>query len=164
MMARAGVRVDDEGRPRTSFSSAQVGMHGFLGILTAGLITYAAVRVDDRGAGYWAGLVSIAVTAIPGTLMFLKWRGQRRPDIGATTDLAGNSRVEAGVGAATPAAPLEAGAGAAAGARSVRPRPGSGGAARGRRVEDRLPSPVVLLHGIAALTTAALLVALLLLD
>lgn len=125
MMARAGVRIDHEGRRLTSFSSAQVGIHGFLGILTAALITYAAVRVDDRNAGYWAGLVAVALTAIPGTLMFLKWRNQRRrPAVG--------------------------------GARAS----GHGTA----RVEDRLPSPVVLLHGAAVLTTVGLLVALLVLD
>jgi hypothetical protein len=123
MMARAGVRKDHTGRPFTSFSSAQVGVHGLLGILTAALITYAAVRSDDRAAGYWAGLVAIAVTAVPGTLMFLKWRSRRRPVVA-----------------------------------------GASASARGPRVEDRLPSPVVLMHGAAVLATAGLLVALLLLD
>jgi len=127
MMARAGVRIKHEGRRLTSFSSAQVGIHGFLGLMTASLITYAAVRSDDRGGGYAAGLVAIAVTAIPGTLMFLKWRGGRRP--------------------------------AMAGARAA-----ASSAAAPPRVEDRLPRPVVLLHGAAAVTTFGLLVALLLLD
>jgi len=121
LMARAGVPLGEEGRKVTSFSSAQVGIHGLIGLLTASLITYAAVRGDDRGAGYLAALVALGVTAIPGTLMFLKWRAGFRPAV---------------AGATVP----------------------------DRRVEDRLPRPVVFLHGLAAITTAAVVVALLVLD
>jgi hypothetical protein len=52
-------------------------------------VTYAALRGDDRASGYIAAIVVIALTAIPGVLMFLKWREGRRP--GATR---GSARVE----------------------------------------------------------------------
>jgi hypothetical protein len=77
--AAPGVRIPAGDDPRvTSFSSAQVGIHGLLGVLTAALVTYGAVRTSDRGSGYPALLVAIAITAIPGALMFLKWRRNRR--------------------------------------------------------------------------------------
>ena len=79
LLADAGVAVGTDRGRVTSFSSAQVGIHGLLGITTAGLVTYAAARADDRTTGYWAALVAIAVTAIPGVVMYLKWHGGRRP-------------------------------------------------------------------------------------
>jgi len=121
LLVQAGVPVDQRDRKVTSFTSAQVFMHGVIAILTASLITYAAVRGDDRDTGYIAGLVAVAVTAIPGILMFRKWRTGHRPAV---------------AGASVPE----------------------------RRVEDRLPKPVVYLHGLAAAATAGVLVALLLLD
>ena len=107
----------------TSFSTAQVGMHGLLGLITAGLLTYAAVRDSDRSTGYVTVLVAVAVTAIPAVLMFRKWRSGARPAISGVTD-----------------------------------------AASDRRVEDRLPSPVVYLHGLAAVSTVALVAILLAVD
>jgi hypothetical protein len=116
-----GHRLERDGRTITSFSSAQVGMHGFLALVTASLITYAAVRGDDRGPGYVAGLVALAIAAIPGTLMFCKWRSEDRPAV-------------------------------------------TGATVSDRRVADHLPRPVVFLHGLAALATAAIIVALLAVD
>ena len=78
LLADAGVAVGTERTRVTSFSTAQVGVHGLLGIGTAGLVTYAAVLDDDRATGYLAALVSIALTALPGLAMFLKWRATRR--------------------------------------------------------------------------------------
>jgi hypothetical protein len=115
--------VQSRTRRITSFSTAQVGMHGLLGLITAGLLTYAAVRDSDRGTGYVTVLVAIAITAIPALLMFRKWRSGARPSIAGVTD-----------------------------------------AATDRRVEDRLPSPVVYLHGVAAVSTATLVVILLAVD
>jgi|GEM_PF-6033016 len=123
LMASSGARVQRRSRRVTSLSSAQVGMHGLLGILTACLVTYGALLDDDRTGGYVALLVAIAVTALPGILMFRKWRSGRAPDL-------------TGIDA----------------------RPTEG------RSEDRLPRPVVYLHGLAALTTAAIVVALLVVD
>jgi hypothetical protein len=96
LLAESGVRPRGSRRRQTSFSTAQVGIHGLLGTLTASLVTYAMVRDDDRGAGYVAVLVAILVTAVPGTLMFRKWRSGQRPHVpgvGAAT-LAEDRRVE----------------------------------------------------------------------
>ncbi len=117
----------DPARPErrvTSFSTAHIGLHAILGLLTAALITYAALRSTDRDAGYAAGFVALLVTALPGALLFRLWRDRShrgRPD----------------------APPRDVAA---------------------TRVEDRLPAPVVYLHGLAAIATAALLVALFLID
>ena len=120
--AAPGVSLPGGDDPRvTSFSSAQVGVHALLGVLTAAFVTYGAVRTSDRGSGYPALLLAIAITAIPGALMFLKWRRSRRT-------------------AARPVVPDD------------------------ERVEDRLPAPVVYLHGVGALTTAVLVVLLALAD
>src|SRR5215218_10346853 len=79
LMAGTGVTVDRRRERMTSFSTAQVGVHGLLGILTASFVTYAVVRSHDRTNGYIAALIVIALTAIPGALMFLKWRRGTRP-------------------------------------------------------------------------------------
>ena len=105
----------------TSFTTAQVGVHGLLGVLTASLLTYAVLQ-DDRRTGYLASLVALALTAVPGVLMFVKWRRRGRPERAA----AGRTATE--------------------------------------RVEDRLPGPIVYLHGLAALTTAAIVAILLVVD
>jgi hypothetical protein len=81
LMAQAGVPVARSERRYTALSSAQVGMHGFFGIATAGLLTHAATRPDDRRAGYFAVLVVAAVTIFVGALMFRKWRSPRRPAV-----------------------------------------------------------------------------------
>ena len=93
LMAGTGIEVAREKRRVTSFSSAQVGMHGLLGILTAVLITYGMLRDDDRTAGYFALLVAIVLTATLGTLMFRKWRAGRRPAVPGV-DTARRERVE----------------------------------------------------------------------
>jgi len=121
LMAEAGVPPDAKASQVTSFSSPQIGIHGLIALLTASLITYAALRNTDRDDGYLAGALALVVTAIPGTLMFRKWHRGDRPHVA--------------------------------------------GPAIGRhRVEDRLPRPVVYLHGIAALTTAAIITVLLVVD
>ena len=81
LMAQAGLPVSRPERRYTALSSAQVGMHALLGIGTAGLLTYAAARPDDRRAGYFAVLVVAAVTIFVGALMFRKWRSSRRPSV-----------------------------------------------------------------------------------
>jgi hypothetical protein len=68
----------------TSFSSAQVGVHGLLGVLTAALLTYAAARGSDRSTGYMTVLLAVAVTAIPGVVMFRKWLANARPQVAET--------------------------------------------------------------------------------
>src|SRR5215207_2427302 len=85
--------VQSRTRRITSFSTAQVGMHGLLGLITAGLLTYAAVRNSDRSTGYVTVLVAIAVTAIPAVLMFRKWKSGARPAIAGVTDAATDRRV-----------------------------------------------------------------------
>jgi hypothetical protein len=80
LMVQAGAAIDTE-RPRTAFSSAQIGLHGLFGIMTAGLLTYAVVRPDDRVSGYVAVLVVAAITTFLGLLMFRKWRSLRRPAV-----------------------------------------------------------------------------------
>jgi uncharacterized protein (DUF2237 family) len=75
-------------RRTTSFGAAQVGIHGLLGVMTASLLTYAAVRTTDRSTGYAAVLVALAVTAVPGSLMFAKWRRREQPGL-ASEDLSG---------------------------------------------------------------------------
>jgi hypothetical protein len=123
ILAEQGAGVQSPARRVTSFSSAQVAMHGLLGLITAGLLTYAAVRESDRATGYVTVLVAIAVTAIPAVLMFRKWKSGQRPAISGVTE-----------------------------------------AASDRRVEDRLPRTVVYLHGLAAVSTVALVVILLVVD
>src|SRR3712207_4252192 len=59
LMAETGTAVARNERRVTSFSSAQLGMHGLLGILTAVLITYGVLRDDDRSGGYIALIVAI---------------------------------------------------------------------------------------------------------
>jgi hypothetical protein len=121
--ARSGVPVETGNRRITAFSSAQVGIHGVLGIMTASFVTYTAAQSDDRSGGYLAAFVALAVTAVPGVLMFRKWRSGRRPDIDANT-----------------------------------------ASTREARVEDRLPTPVVLLHGAAATSIVVLVLLLFVLD
>jgi uncharacterized iron-regulated membrane protein len=122
IMSEAGAAVGPKNGKVTSFSSAQVGIHGVLALMTAILATHALTRHDDRGSGYVAVLIAIAVTAIPGLLMFWKWRTGARPKV----------------------------RNAAAASRA--------------RAEDHLPRPVVYLHGLLAISFAALLVALVVLD
>lgn len=117
MQAQLGMHVERGRRPVTGFSVSQVAMHGLLGVLTASLVTYAAARANDRPTGYVAGVVAIAVTAIPGLFMFRRWRWRRRPG-------------HRGVTVAEDRA----------------------------RVEGRLPSRLVYLHGAAVVTTVVLLV------
>lgn len=114
--------VEAEGRPVTSFSAGQLGAHGTLGLLTAILITYAALRDEDRVTGYVALLVALAITAIPAVMMFLTWRSGERPAV---------------AGVDTSAAP---------------------------RVEDRLPAPMVYLHGLLAAVIVAIVVVLLIVE
>jgi hypothetical protein len=123
LMARSGVPIATRDRRVTAFSSAQVGIHGVLGVLTASFLTYAAAQSDDRSGGYLAVLVAVTVTAVPGVLMFRKWRSGRRPVIDANTE-----------------------------------------STRRPRVEDRIPTAVVLLHGAAATGIAALVLLLLVFD
>jgi hypothetical protein len=94
LMAESGARVPRRDRS-TSFSTAQLGIHGFLGLMTAALITYGATVDDDARDGYLFIVVAIMITAVPGTLMFRKWkRGERpaltektvRPDAGRAED------------------------------------------------------------------------------
>jgi len=93
LMADAGVPVDPEASQVTSFSSPQIGIHGLMALLTASLITYAAVRSTDRDDGYLAGLLALVVTGIPGILMFRKWRRGDRPHAVAGAAI-GRHRVE----------------------------------------------------------------------
>lgn len=81
LMADSGVPLGRSESRYTAFSSAQVGMHGFFGITTAGLLTYAAGRSGNRGSGYLAVLVVAAITISLGLLMFSKWRSSRRPSV-----------------------------------------------------------------------------------
>jgi hypothetical protein len=81
LMAQAGIPVTRRERRYTALSTAQVGMHGLFGLATAGLLTYAAARPDDRPSGYLAVLAVAAVTITIGLLMFRKWRSPRRPAI-----------------------------------------------------------------------------------
>jgi hypothetical protein len=80
LMVQSGVTLETD-RPRTAFSSAQIGLHGFFGIMTAILLTYAVARSDDRVSGYIAVLVIAAITIFLGLLMFRKWSSPRRPAI-----------------------------------------------------------------------------------
>jgi hypothetical protein len=81
LMAQSGVPVSRPERRYTALSTAQVGLHGFFGIATAALLTYAATRPDDRPSGYLAVLVVAAVAIVLGLLMFRKWSSDRRPAI-----------------------------------------------------------------------------------
>jgi hypothetical protein len=83
LMSVAGVEPDRPIRHLTSWSAANVGMHGMLGILTAALITYAAARHDAEG--YLAALAAIAITAVPGSVMYLRWHRGRRPRVRGVT-------------------------------------------------------------------------------
>jgi hypothetical protein len=75
-MGVAGVHPTRRIDRQTSLSGATIAAHGLVGILTAAFITWAASRNETEG--YIAVLVAILVTAIPGTLMYLRWhRGQR---------------------------------------------------------------------------------------
>jgi hypothetical protein len=94
IMSQAGTPPDPARRTTTSFSSAQVGMHGLLAVLTALLVTYGATLRDDRSGGYVALLGSLAVTAIPGVLMFWKWHTKKRPHVKGVAVGVGRPRVE----------------------------------------------------------------------
>jgi hypothetical protein len=91
-LARQHARGRSNRAVATSFSLAQVGVHGLLGVLTAALITYAAARGSDRSSGYLAILTAIAATGLPGVLMFRKWISNTRPATAAVTPRSG--RVE----------------------------------------------------------------------
>jgi hypothetical protein len=78
-MAVAGVHPDRPVSRQTSFSAAGLGMHGLLGILTASVVTYAAVQHDPEG--YAFVLLAVVVTAVPGTVMYLRWKQGRRPRV-----------------------------------------------------------------------------------
>jgi hypothetical protein len=79
LLTDAGVDVTKDDQRETSFSSAQVFIHGLLGISTAGLVTYVAFGSDDRFSGYVAALVALVLTAAPGAAMFYKWRSGEMP-------------------------------------------------------------------------------------
>jgi hypothetical protein len=81
IMSEAGNVVQSKNGKVTSFSSAHVGMHGLLALLTALLATYGLVRQDDRGGGYLAILGAVIITGIPGGLMFWKWHAGHRPAV-----------------------------------------------------------------------------------
>src|SRR5215210_551506 len=81
LMADAGVPVERGDRPVTAFTSAQLGIHGLLGILTAALLTYGVRLDDDRRRGYVAILVAIGLTGSLGFIMFRKWRSGQRPRV-----------------------------------------------------------------------------------
>jgi hypothetical protein len=49
--------------------------------MSAGLLTYAVARPDDRVSGYIAVLVIAAITVFLGLLMFRKWSSPRRPTV-----------------------------------------------------------------------------------
>lgn len=121
LVPAAGAPLRRDEQRVTSLGTAQVGIHGLVGILTASLVTYAAARGSDRTDGYLAALVALAITAVPGVFMFTKWRTGRSVD---------------GLRAST----------------------------RRQRVEDRLPRPLVYLHGLGALTTVTLVVILLVVE
>jgi len=93
LLAEGGVAVRTRKRETTSFSVAQVGMHGVLALLTAGLATYALLRPDDRGGGYLAVLGAVLVTGVPGALMYWRWRTGARPRVGGSGS-ADSRRVE----------------------------------------------------------------------
>ena len=94
LMAQSGVPIQARNRPFSAFSSAQVGIHGILAILTASFLTYTAAQSDDRSGGYLAVLVALAATAVPGLLMFRKWRSRRRPVVQAVSASTREPRVE----------------------------------------------------------------------
>jgi hypothetical protein len=122
LMGEAGASVERHGHRDTSFSTAQVGIHGVLGLLTAFLVTYGAHLDADRTDGYIALLVALVVTSVPGAVMFAKWvRGTRAHVPGLAVD-------------------------------------------DRRRVEDRLPRSVVIVHGLAAVATVAVVAVLLVVD
>jgi len=122
LTAASGTIVTRTSRRVSAFSPAQVAIHGLIGVLTATFVTYTVLLDSDRTVGYLGLIVSVAITVVPGLLMFSKWRSGYRPS---------------GPG-------IEP---------SREPRP-----------EDRLPKPLVYLHGLGALTTAVLIVVLLLVD
>ena len=122
IMSEAGAAVRSENGKTTSFSTAQVLGHALLALLTASLITYAVLRPDNRGGGYLVAICAIAVTAVPGVMMYWKWRTGIRPQF-RTADVAS-----------------------------------------AERVEDHLPKPVVVGHGLLAATVVTLLIALVILD
>jgi hypothetical protein len=99
LMVQSGVTLETD-RPRTAFSSAQIGLHGFFGIMTAILLTYAVARSDDRVSGYIAVLVIAAITVFLGLLMFRKWSSPRRPAIDGDPRGDSGAKVEDGHGAA----------------------------------------------------------------
>jgi hypothetical protein len=83
LLVQTGAAPERDRERETAFSSAGVGVHGLVGIGTAALITYAATN-DDRTAGYVAGLIAVVLTAVPGVIMFLRWRERepRQPRVG----------------------------------------------------------------------------------
>jgi len=89
-LAASGVEPEGPVRRVTSFSSPQVGVHGLLGVLTGALVTYGATRHEV--GGHIALLVALAITAVPGAVMFAKWQRGDRPRL--AVDTAGQPRVE----------------------------------------------------------------------
>jgi hypothetical protein len=78
-LAVAGVDPHRRIERQTSFPVAVIFGHGLVGILTASFITWAASRNETDG--YIAVLVAILVTAVPGTVMYLRWKSGQRPRV-----------------------------------------------------------------------------------
>jgi hypothetical protein len=93
ILSEVGGVVQTQSDRTTSFSSAQLGIHALLALLTASLATYCLTRADDRGGGYVAVMGAVIVTGIPGTLMFWKWRTGTRPTV-RDVSVAPSERVE----------------------------------------------------------------------
>ncbi len=66
-------------RAPTSFTSAQVGVHGLFGVMTAAFLTYVVVAHHDLVDGYLGALVAVALTATLGILMYRKWSSGELP-------------------------------------------------------------------------------------
>ena len=79
LMVGTGLERDHEETRSTSWSSVLVGVHGFFGISTASLLTYAAVRSTGRQSGYIAVLVVAAFTVTLGVTLYVKGASSRRP-------------------------------------------------------------------------------------
>lgn len=63
----------------TSFTVVQLGMHALLGLAAAAFVTYVMTYSGDRTDAYVGALVFAVAAAIPGVLMFRKWRRGERP-------------------------------------------------------------------------------------
>jgi hypothetical protein len=92
-LAKQGGFVESDSRRVTSFSGSHIGVHGFFGLATASLLTYAAVRDTDRQTGYVAVLVVAGVAIALGVPLYLKWKRGQRPKVEDVTGPLGG-RVE----------------------------------------------------------------------